>query len=136
MPNDRMSQQVTLNVPEPQIFLHCYEVVATLTPLTMRFPRPTRYVLGKRIDETAIDLLLQCTGIVKPTGLKNVAPTIRREKLSALSIKLDELRVLLRLSRDSGCLSAGQYTDIIARLKEIGMQIGGMIRAIKDSPEI
>lgn len=117
--------------PEPAIYLHSFEVVKSLLVMTRTFPKPSRYVLGRLLDERCVDFLLKLNGIVGPSGVRSHERERRIELLESLSRGLDEIRILLRLSRETGAISAGQNQEVVSRLAEVGRQLGGMIRAAK-----
>lgn len=117
--------------PEPAIFLQSYELMRDLMGMTPHFAKPARYSLGRRMDEQAMSFLLALSDVVGPSGVRTDEPSRRALLLTQLSRDLDQLRILLRLSRDLGCISAGQHEAIVSRILEIGRQLGGMIRAVK-----
>ena len=125
--NDGTIQERT----EPAIYLHSFEAVKELLVLTRSFPKPSRYVLGRLLDERSLEFLLKLNGIVGPSGVRSHERARRLEMLSDLSRGLDEIRILLRLSRETGAMSAGQNQEVLGRLVEIGRQLGGLIRAAK-----
>lgn len=116
---------------EPAIFLHAFETVRELLVLTRSFPKPSRYVVGRLLDERSVEFLLKLNGVVGPSGVRSSDRSRRLALLEDLSRGLDEIRLLLRLSRESGAISAGQNETIVMRLKDVGRQLGGMIRAAK-----
>lgn len=50
--------------------------------------------------------------------------------LKALSIKLDVLKVLIRLGRDTKIIENNKYAALEERLQEIGKMLGGWIKSI------
>jgi len=57
----------------------------------------------------------------------------KQEKLKTISIKLDVLKVLLRLAKDTRAISNNDYLTLQTSLQEIGKMIGGWIRYTKNS---
>ncbi len=55
------------------------------------------------------------------------------ETLTEISIKLDLIKVLLRLSRDTQAINNNNYLEHQAALQEIGKMLGGWIRAAKQN---
>lgn len=53
------------------------------------------------------------------------------EALTRISIKLDLLKILLRLSKDSQAVKNNKYLELQASLQEIGKMLGGWIRHVK-----
>lgn len=97
---------------------------------TPTFPKPTRYTLGKRLDDTALDALEKVVLIVGASGIKKSDREGRLKALNDISRGVDLLRFLLRLSRDLGAISAGKNAALSEKFDEIGREIGGMIKAL------
>ena len=55
------------------------------------------------------------------------------DKLSQISIKLDLIKVLLRLAKDTRAVSNKNYLELQAILQEIGKMLGGWLRATKQN---
>jgi len=55
------------------------------------------------------------------------------ETLQAMSVKVDLLKVLLRLAKDTQSISEGRYLNLQEMLQEIGKMLGGWIRATKQT---
>lgn len=51
--------------------------------------------------------------------------------LSKISTKLDLLKVLLRLSKDTKCINEKNYLALQTIIQEIGRMLGGWIKAAK-----
>jgi len=52
----------------------------------------------------------------------------KQKNLQKISIKLDTLRILVRLSKDSGSITTKKYFQTELALAEIGKMLGGWIR--------
>ena len=50
-----------------------------------------------------------------------------------MSVKVDLLKVLLRLAKDTQSISEGRYLNLQEMLQEIGKMLGGWIRATKQT---
>ena len=58
----------------------------------------------------------------------------REQKMPVLqkaSIKLDLLKILLRISSETKCIDSKKYQHLAAYLTEIGKMLGGWIRTTK-----
>ena len=53
------------------------------------------------------------------------------ETLQTMSVKVDLLKVLLRLAKDTQALSEGRYLNLQEMLQEIGKMLGGWMRATR-----
>ncbi|MBI3385710.1 four helix bundle protein [Candidatus Gottesmanbacteria bacterium] len=51
--------------------------------------------------------------------------------LEKMSVKIDLLKVLLRLAKDTRAISTGKYIELQATLQEIGKMLGGWMRATR-----
>ena len=70
----------------------CYQFLVWLLPTLEKFPRSQRFLLGDRIECTALDVL---EGLVEATYSAQSEPLLRRVNLA-----LEKLRFLFRLARD------------------------------------
>lgn len=113
---------------EPAVFLQSFELSKIIFHSTSQFPKPNRYVLGNRLEKSSLEFLLVLNRLVGPSGIRFSKGERRQEVLSELSIMLDEFRILLRMARETGAYSAGQYQDLNDRTQSIGRQLGGMMR--------
>ena len=98
-----------------------YQFLAWLIPTLDRFPRRQKFVLGDRIESTALDVL---EGLVEASYTRN-----RGRVLEAVNLKLDKLRFLFRLSTELQLLDQRRYEHASRCIDEIGRLVGGWIRA-------
>jgi hypothetical protein len=119
---------------EPQIFLQSFELSKEIFKSTSHFPKPIRYVLGNQLEKKSLDFLLLLNRLVGPSGIRYLKGERRWGVLEELSLILDEFRILLRMARETGAYSAGQYQHLNSLTHSIGRQVGGMMRQAKDNP--
>lgn len=101
-----------------------YDVNRWLLPQVERFTRAYKFTLGDRLQTTALDL---CTSLVEAAHSQSKdRPLYRADRL------LDQLRILLRLARDLGLLSARRHAYVGGHMEELGRMIGGWLRATRD----
>lgn len=111
----------------PSIFLHTFELTKVIYGITRNFPRPTRFVLGEKLDRLMTDFLLEINSSTsKRADLTNFDK--RHRSFTNLSFKLDEIRVLLRLAFEVNALSSGYYKNTLEQIDEIGRELGGLIK--------
>ncbi|CAG1022199.1 hypothetical protein DOJK_01510 [Patescibacteria group bacterium] len=104
------------------LFQKIYDFLLWLYPRIEKFPKSYRLIHGKYISTSAIELLLLVIDV-------NVLPPNERfNKKSELSCKLDELRILLRLSKDLKILSIKQYDFAALQLNEISKIMNAWVR--------
>jgi hypothetical protein len=98
-----------------------YQFLAWLIPTLDKFPRRQKFLLGDRIESTALDML---EGLVEATYCRN-----RGRLLEAVNLKLDKLRLLFRLTHELQLLDHRRYEHAARGIDEIGRLIGGWIKA-------
>jgi len=85
----------------------------------MKFPRSHRFVLARRVQDTALDFqehLLEA-GLSKESA--------RTERLARADVALAKLRFYLRLCHEMQLLSLGQYEHVGRMVTEVGRLLGG-----------
>ena len=98
-----------------------YGLTLWLIPTLERFPRRQKFLLGDRIQTTAIASL---------ESLTEATFTRRRSRLlDRVNLDLDRLRLLLRLAKDLSYLDRRRYEHAARRLDEVGRLVGGWRRA-------
>ena len=119
----RSGPEFGLDIP---IFTKLYEFYRDLSHLVTTFPKTKRYTLGQKLDNLTLDIFELLFSI--PTA-SNKSST-----LGQISIKLDLLKILLRLSKDTQAINNKNYLELQANLQEIGKMLGGWIRSTKQNP--
>lgn len=107
------------------IFIKLYDFYKNLTPVIIFFPKTKRYTLGQKLDNTTLDILELLFSV--PSAKDKV------EILQQISIKVDLVKVLLRLAKDSQAMQNNKYLSLEAMLAEIGRMLGGWIRSSKQN---
>jgi hypothetical protein len=90
------------------------------------FPKCKRYTLGQRIDQVTLEIieLIITAGYIS-----------REQKLPILqkaSIKLEIIKILIRLSFDTKCLDNKKYQNTSFQIMEIGKMLGGWIKSTRE----
>lgn len=98
-----------------------YQFLLWLIPTVDKFPKSQKFLLGDRIQSTALDML---EGLIDATYTRN-----RWAVLSGVNLKLERLRFLFRLSKDLKYLDMRRYEHAARNLDQIGRQVGGWIKA-------
>ena len=104
-----------------KIFTKLYDLILWIYPMVNKFPKSQRFVLGQRVENSALELL-------RLTIKANVA----REKkpiLNELSAELDQFRILIRLSKDLKFMSISQYAYASGLINETGKMLGGWMKS-------
>jgi hypothetical protein len=106
----------------PPVILKHYEFLLWLLPKLAKFPRDQKFLLGDRIASLGLDILGHLI-----TANYNVAR--RQESLTEVNLKLDHLRMLMRLCKDLNLLSFKAYAFQAEAADEIGRMVGGWLRS-------
>ena len=112
----------TLDIP---IFAKLYDFYKNLSQVIASFPKTKRYTLGQRLDNLTLDTFELLFSI--PTSDDKI------KILTQTSIKVDLLKILLRLSKDSLAVKNKSYLELESSLQEIGRMLGGWIRSFKQN---
>jgi four helix bundle protein len=117
---DCESGKLNLDVP---IFQKSYDLYKLLYLYVGSFPKKDRYTLGQRIENSLLDfiesIILAC----------QLAKTEKLPILQKASIKLDVVKVFIRLCKDLKVLDNKKYLILESQIQEIGKMLGGWIKA-------
>ena len=102
------------------VFVRWVEFVKWLLPTTEKFPKRVRFTLTTRIDNLALDVV---EDLVEARYTRN-----KTEGLKAINLKLERLRVLLRLCHEVQVLPHRSYEFSMRSLDEVGRMVGGWIK--------
>ena len=98
-----------------------YRFVLWPVPAVEKFPRRQKFLLGDRLQATALDVLER---LVEATYTRD-----RRRHLAAANLGIEKLRFLCRLAKDLGHLDERRYEHAARSLDEAGRLIGGWRKA-------
>ncbi len=87
-----------------------------------------RYTIWQRVDTTCIDL------IELVISASNRQKAEKLPSLEEASIKLNLLRIFVRMAKDTKVIDPKKYLAMQVLMDEIGRMLGGWIRASKTSP--
>ncbi|OHA46318.1 MAG: hypothetical protein A2541_02695 [Candidatus Taylorbacteria bacterium RIFOXYD2_FULL_36_9] len=102
-----------------------YDLYKEFYCLRLSVPKQDRYTLWQKCENLLIEIL---------EGILSASQQSKLEKLPILektSIKLNFLRVCIRLMQDIRAISSKKYILIEANLDEIGRMLGGWIKDTK-----
>ena len=112
----------SLDIP---IFTKTYEFYKQLTQSITAFPKTKRYTLGQKLDNITLGIFELLISVPNTNN--------KTETLYKISNKVDLLKILLRLAKDTQGLTNKNYLELQEMLQEIGKMLGGWIRATKQS---
>jgi len=103
------------------IFEKTYELILWLYPTVNKFPKSQRFVLGQRVENAILKIF---EGIIEANQEREKTPYLKM-----ISVELDKLRILIRLSKDLKFISVKQYEFACGKINEIGKMLGGWLKA-------
>lgn len=112
-----------LDIP---IFKKSYDLYKDFYTLLLSVPKQDRYTLWQKCESLLIEVL---------EGVLFASQQSKLDKLPTLektSVKLNFLRVCIRLMKDIKAIDAKKYVIIEANLDEIGRMLGGWIKSTKE----
>ena len=98
-----------------------YGFALWLIPTVEKFPRRQKFLLGDRMQATALDVLER---LIEATYTRD-----RRGHLITANLGIEKLRLLCRLAKDLGHLDQRRYEHAARSLDETGRLIGGWRKA-------
>lgn len=111
----------------PIIFVKWMEFLTWLLPVTEKFPKRIRFTLANRIENLALDMV---EDLVEARYTHKKHAILRRANL-----RLEKLRVLLRISKEQQHLSYKSYEHAIREMNEVGRMLGGWIKQQEEGGE-
>ena len=110
---------------ETPIVLKTYDLYKTIHVVIRLFSREEKYTLGEKIKDAIMEMLqLFIEAEYSPKNSKVAL-------LEKASVKLDFLKLLIRMSYDLRLINEKKYLAVEAQLQEIGKMLGGWIRSNK-----
>ncbi len=115
-----------MNDTDIPIFKKAYDLYKEFYELRLSVPKQDRYTLWQKCESLLIEIL---------EGILFASQQTKFEKLPTLekaSVKLNFLRMCIRLMKDIKAIDKKKYILIEASLDEIGRMLGGWIRSTRD----
>ncbi len=106
-----------------KIWAHSYQLGILVFERTRTFPRHSRPVLGRRLEEACLDVTIELRHALMCS--KNQM-TKRLAHIDKVSDCIDELRIVLQFCKDTHILKAQPYKDMCDLIQSIGKQLGGL----------
>ena len=105
------------------IYQKHYDLMLYAFPVISRFPKNQRFVLGQQIQNCMVDIAML---IVQANAERRKGKTLWQ-----IDVRLEKLRLLIRLAKDLGMLPVKQYGLMSERVSEVGRLLGGWMRSQK-----
>jgi hypothetical protein len=104
------------------IFEQWYKTCDWLLQACDRMPKHTRFTISGRIANVALDI----TAVL----VEAIYSQDKKALLQRLNLLLEQLRILIRLSKDRKHLTLAQYAFISEALNETGKMTGGWLKSL------
>jgi hypothetical protein len=106
---------------ELPIFVYWFEFVNWFLPLSDKLPKKVRFSITQRMCNLVLDIVEDLT---EARYSRDKMTTLR-----AANLKLEKLRILLRLSVEQKFVAQKSYQYAIKRINETGKMLGGWIKS-------
>ncbi|MSR85212.1 four helix bundle protein [Candidatus Uhrbacteria bacterium] len=90
-----------------------------------KFPKTQRHLLGTKCAEYLLQILELTLATAQASEGKEKAVSLRQA-----SVKLDTLKLLIRLCKNCKCVSNSTYLQMESQLQEIGRMLGGWSKSV------
>ncbi len=107
---------------DPQIYVDAYQLALSIFHRTKSFSKQIRPSLGRRLEESALTLLITSKKAMFSQS------DFKVKHLYTLSDMLDEIRILAQLSFDLEMLSTGGFNELSELTNELGREVGGLLK--------
>ncbi|MBI4651197.1 diversity-generating retroelement protein Avd [Candidatus Desantisbacteria bacterium] len=97
-----------------------YDFILWIIPKLEKFPRSQKFLLADRIENFLLDILEL---LIEASYSKN-----KSNQLKNANLKLEQLRYLIRLSKDLKLLDLKSYEFSAQTINNIGISIGGWLK--------
>ncbi|MFZ4500570.1 MAG: diversity-generating retroelement protein Avd [Minisyncoccia bacterium] len=115
-----------MNDSDIPIFKKSYDLYKDFYNLRLFVPKQDRYTLWQKCENLLVEVL---------EGILYASQQTKSEKLPTLektSVRLNFLRICIRLMKDVKAIDGKKYIIIEANLDEIGRMLGGWIKSTRD----
>lgn len=122
-----------------KIYKDSYQFMIHVFNQTKTFPKFYRPTLGRRLEDNSMELTqIIAQALMLPRGSvksDEKGSDLRFELFQKSSMTLDQLRVLLNLSKDLQVLNIAGYEELTLQSREIGRELGGMLKYLKNKAQ-
>ena len=124
-PDFNQKQAPSRNPGEVPIVRSVYIAYAFWNEVLNKFPKTQRYQLGTTCSEYLLEILELTLAAAQTTEAKEKVVSLKQA-----SVKLDTLKLLIRLSKNCICISNTSYLQMESQLQEIGKMLGGWSKSL------
>ena len=111
---------MTVQIQEGHALTRLYDLLLWIIHVLNKYPKTQKFLLADRIETVLLDikdLLIQAAYSKQKTTF-----------LYQANIKIEQVRYLIRLSKDLRYLGIKQYEYAAGKVNEIGREIGGWLK--------
>ncbi len=108
------------------LYARTYDLTRSLFERTARFPKSHRFVMARRVQSAAFELL-------EAINLALLQRDGRGAQLAMADEALTRLRLAVRLCRDLGLFPTRQHAHLADELGHVGRMLGGWRRSLAAS---
>jgi hypothetical protein len=112
-----------LDIP---IFKKAYDLYKTFYSYRADVPRQDKYAIWQRSEDAVIDLIADILTASQMRQAEKI-PVLERT-----SVKLNLLRVFIRLMKETKTIDAKKYITLQTIIDEIGRMLGGWIKSSRE----
>ena len=105
------------------IYAASYELLLRVTGLAVNFPKSLKYVLGEKIQNTALEMVLS---IYRANTSK-----YKSSNLKLLINNTEKLYLFLRMAHDLKVLPREKFVDIIGMIDNVSRQARGWLKSVE-----
>ena len=112
---------------EPKIYADAYQLTVMIFNRTKNYPKVFRSTLGRRLEESSLDLLSSVRAAHVNKGQTRMTHLLKASKA------LDDSRILVQLAKDMQIIPVSGFAEISELSGEVGKEIGGLIKYAKSA---
>lgn len=121
---------------DPKVFSDSYDMTLKIFNYTKSIPKSFRPTLGRRLEEDALKITHAIrVALLSSKKVSSRGENHRMTQLKNASDSLDEIRVNLKICHDLKIISIPFYKEIVESTRELGRELGGLIKASKSLRE-
>ena len=124
-PPNKINNANSRNPGDVPIVRSIYVAYAFWNEVLNKFPKTQRHVLGTKCAEYLLQILELTLSAAQASEGKDKAVSLRQA-----SVKLDTLKLLIRLCKNCKCISNSSYLQMESQLQEIGRMLGGWSKSV------
>lgn len=114
---------MTLQTGDIHALTRVYDLLLWIIPVLEKYPKAQKFLLADRIETGLLD--------IQDLLLQAVYTKQKLQVLHQSNLRLEQIRFLIRLSKDLRFLGLKQYEHVAGKVDEIGREIGGWIKHCK-----